>query len=220
MRKFSIIWIVSVLLVATQATAQQYYNVNQATVKLVLYNAVDESLSRGSGVIVKKEKDSFQVLTCAHLFFNSLSERIVLAPSQYHVTCHIFNPFPKRSYKGELLSINSIADLALVKFTYHNSQNLMTIRISRDNPKVDDKVVHLGFGRGRVPCILIPTVVTALDRFKAKYIGCQGINEKGRSGGPLCNIKGELIGIASAVCPEDNMSLFANLEEIKEILKR
>ncbi|MFC0309974.1 DegQ family serine endoprotease [Gallibacterium trehalosifermentans] len=142
----------------------------------------------GSGVIINADKG--YVLTNNH---------VVEGADKITVTLN-----DGREYKAKLLGNDAMSDVALLKL--ENAKDLTQIKIANsDKVKVGDFVMAVGnpFGLGQT---VTSGIISALGRSAddgtdsyQNYIQTDAAVNRGNSGGPLLNLKGELVGINTAI---------------------
>ncbi|MFC0322890.1 DegQ family serine endoprotease [Gallibacterium melopsittaci] len=142
----------------------------------------------GSGVIINADKG--YVLTNNH---------VVEGADKITVTLN-----DGREYKAKLLGNDAMSDVALLKLD--NAKDLTQIKMAdSDKVKVGDFVMAVGnpFGLGQT---VTSGIISALGRSAddgtdsyQNYIQTDAAVNRGNSGGPLLNLKGELVGINTAI---------------------
>lgn len=142
----------------------------------------------GSGVIINAEKG--HVITNNHVIDNADKITVKLDDG--------------REFKAKLIGTDPQSDVALLQI--ENPQKLTEIKISdSDKLRVGDFTVAIGnpFGLGQT---VTSGIVSALGRSTGNsdegyesYIQTDAAVNRGNSGGPLINLKGELIGINTAI---------------------
>lgn len=144
-----------------------------------------KQMGLGSGVIVGKEG---YVVTNNHVVQDS--EEIIVRLSD------------KRQFKGRVIGADPQTDLAVVKI---NAQNLPVIKLGdSDKLKVGERVIAIGipFGLNQTVTSGIISATGRADVGIAAYedfIQTDAAINPGNSGGALVNIRGELIGINTAI---------------------
>ncbi|MEA3316553.1 MAG: Do family serine endopeptidase [Bacteroidota bacterium] len=151
-----------------------------------------EYLSSGSGVIISADG---YIVTNNHVVENSAEINVVLND--------------KRSYKAKIIGSDPSTDLAVLKI---NEKNLPFISLGNsDNLKIGEWVLAVGN-----PFNLTSTVTAGIVSAKARninilrdekfpiesFIQTDAAVNPGNSGGALVNLKGELIGINSAIASQ------------------
>lgn len=142
----------------------------------------------GSGVIIDAQKG--YVVTNNHVINNADKISLKLEDG--------------REFKAKLVGADPLSDVALLKLD--NPKNLTEISIAdSDKLRVGDFTVAIGnpFGLGQT---VTSGIVSALGRSTGNsdagyesYIQTDAAVNRGNSGGPLINLKGELIGINTAI---------------------
>ncbi|CDG22929.1 Protease degQ [Xenorhabdus poinarii G6] len=141
----------------------------------------------GSGVIIDAKKG--YVLTNNHVIENANKIRIQLNDG--------------REYSAKLIGRDPLSDIALLQL--QNAKNLTAIQFAdSDQLKVGDYAVAIGnpFGLGQT---VTSGIISALGRSGLSLDGLENFIQtdasinQGNSGGALINLKGELIGINTAI---------------------
>lgn len=142
----------------------------------------------GSGVIINADKG--YVLTNNHVVDGADKITVTLSDG--------------REYKAKLLGNDSMSDVALIQL--ENAKDLTQIKMAdSDKAKVGDFVIAVGnpFGLGQT---VTSGIISALGRAAdddtnsyQNYIQTDAAVNRGNSGGPLLNLKGELVGINTAI---------------------
>lgn len=145
-----------------------------------------ETNSLGSGVVVDAKNGI--ILTNNHVIKNA--DKIL-------VTLH-----DGRQYDAELIGSDTETDIAVVKI---KAENLNELKVADLNKlRVGDYVVAIGnaFGLGQT---VTSGIVSALHRSGLQILGYENFIQtdasinQGNSGGALVNLKGELVGINTAI---------------------
>ncbi|MDN3609147.1 DegQ family serine endoprotease [Vibrio ostreicida] len=141
----------------------------------------------GSGVIINAEKG--YIVTNYHVINGAEKIRVKL--------------YDGREYEAELVGGDQMSDVALLKL--EKAKNLTEIKIAdSDNLRVGDFTVAIGnpFGLGQT---VTSGIVSALGRSGLNienfenFIQTDAAINSGNSGGALVNLKGQLIGINTAI---------------------
>ncbi|MBD2810107.1 Do family serine endopeptidase [Xenorhabdus sp. Vera] len=141
----------------------------------------------GSGVIIDAEKG--YVLTNSHVIENANKMRVQLNDG--------------REYSAKLIGRDPQTDIALLQLK--DAKNLTTIKFAdSDQLRVGDYAVAIGnpFGLGQT---VTSGIISALGRSGLNLEGLENFIQtdasinRGNSGGALINLKGELIGINTAI---------------------
>lgn len=153
-----------------------------------------------------------------------LGSGVYVSPKGYILTCaHLFEPFKKvlsinvTNYKeeavaGTIVSVGEKVDLAVIKTTYFKDTPYVKLADPR-KLKVGQDVFTIGSPLG-LSFSVTSGIISALYRdFEFAYNMTQSdvsLNP-GNSGGPLFNLKGELVGINSFMVPPVNAAIFTGL---------
>jgi Do/DeqQ family serine protease len=144
----------------------------------------------GSGIIVRKENDTYFVLTNNHVITDSSGnpvDEIRIAAGD------------NREYPAELLAREQRRDLAMVKFTTEDKYPLAVLGDS-DLVDVGDWAIAVGNPLGFESSVTMG-IVSAVGRTGGPgdnindFIQTDASINQGNSGGALVNIRGEVIGI-------------------------
>ena len=146
---------------------------------------IDRGTSGGTGCIIDKNGT---ILTSSHVIDNAKSIQITTNSG--------------RTYKGSVVAIlRNKNDLALVKI--EPKENLCLSRFANsDEIKVGQRVLAIGCPFG-FKNTLTTGIVSRIDYERNKIQTDAAINP-GCSGGPLLNLKGEVIGINQSIYNPDN----------------
>jgi len=152
----------------------------------------------GAGVYISPKG---YVLTCAHLFkkFTKILSITVLSPVGDEVA-------------GSLKITGESVDLALVKVDYYKATPYVKIANPR-NLRVGQEVIAIGSPLG-LSFSVTNGIISALYRDMENSYNVTQSNtalNPGNSGGPLFNLKGELVGINSFIVPPVNAPIFTGL---------
>ena len=166
-------------------TPGQVYAMNERSVVLV-YSEGQMGYSSGSGFILTADG---HVVTNAHVVEGGRTYLVVTSDSVQH--------------KATLVGTDSANDLAVLKI---EAENLQPVKLgSSDLLIVGDQVAAIGNPLGELTSTLTVGYVSAKER----YVTTEGSNNinmmqtdcainSGNSGGPLFNMKGEVVGITTA----------------------
>jgi putative serine protease PepD len=152
-----------------------------------LTGEVKNSVRSGSGVFVTSDG---HILTCAHLFN---------LPYKRSSNC-LIEMYTGEKVKGKVLVVGKDVDLAIVKVsrTYNNK----FVQIANPNSlRVGQEVIAIGSPLG-LDFTVTHGIISALYRtFEKSYNVTQHdvFMNPGNSGGPVINLKGELVGINSFI---------------------
>ncbi len=170
-------------------TPGQVYAMNERSVVLVyseVYSMGQAGYSTGSGFILSEDG---YVVTNAHVVDGGVNFLVVTSDNVQH--------------EATLVGADADNDLAVLKI---EAENLKAVKLgSSDVLVVGDQVAAIGNPLGELTSTLTVGYVSAKER----YVTTEGSNSinmmqtdcainSGNSGGPLFNMKGEVVGITSA----------------------
>lgn len=150
----------------------------------------EQLFPRGSGFIVRA--DGF-ILTNHHVIKDA--DRIVVVLHNGH------------RFKAEVIGVDKFTDIALLKIDPGNVGLIPATLGDSDEVKVCDWVIAIGNPFGLRETVTVG-VVSAIGRHPGlvraeveytEFIQTDAAINQGNSGGPLCNIRGEVIGINTAI---------------------
>lgn len=150
----------------------------------------------GSGVIIRKDGDTYYVLTNDHVAGNAETITVVM--------------HDQTTYEGSLVGTNGDRDLALVSFESDEDLAVASLGDS-DSLYVGDWVLAVGSPFGYVSTVT-SGIVSALDRSGDEinnvnnFIQTDAAINQGNSGGPLVNIYGEVVGINTWIATNSGSS--------------
>ena len=173
-------------------TPSQVYAQNVDSVVLISCEVVSSAYgqsvvgySRGSGFILT---ENGYILTNAHVVDGATSVVVIT--------------YGGESYAAEVCGADSTNDVAVLKV---NAENLPAVTVgSSANLIVGDQVVAIGNPLGELTATMTVGYVSAKDRnvttdgTTINMIQTDAAINSGNSGGPLFNMKGEVVGITSA----------------------
>lgn len=137
----------------------------------------------GSGFIVSSDG---VVLTNAHVVAEASSVTVKLTD--------------KREFKAKVVGVDKPSDIAVLKI---DAKNLPTVKLDgADDVKVGEWVVAIGSPYGfenSVTAGIVSAKSRALDRTYVPFLQTDVAVNPGNSGGPLFNLKGEVVGINSQI---------------------
>lgn len=150
----------------------------------------------GSGVIVKKSGNVYYVLTNQHVAGSSTEIEVKLSDN--------------RSYKGKLVGGDERKDIALVSFETADDIPVAKLGDS-DAVQTGDIVFAVGSPLGYMASVT-QGIVSAVGRSGGPngnindFIQTDAAINQGNSGGPLVNIRGEVVGINSWIASQSGGS--------------
>jgi len=135
-----------------------------------------------------------------------------------------------KEYKAKILARDQVYDLAILKI---EEKNLKPLQLGdSDKLEVGQKVIAIGYALGELPNTVSLGIISGLKRDIVAR-GSSGRVEKikeaiqtdaainlGNSGGPLLNLKGEVIGINVAMAPEaQNIGFAIPINRAKKVIE-
>ncbi|HYO26253.1 MAG TPA: trypsin-like peptidase domain-containing protein [Lacipirellulaceae bacterium] len=180
-----------------------------ATVRLSI--ADPEGKSTGTGAIVDARNGMALVLTCGHLFRES--------KGQGAIELTLFNPGVhgaevRGRVAGELIDYDLERDLALVRFRTESQVTVTPIAPLGTAMSPGGGATCVGCSHGENPTAW-STRLTTINRYQGHpNVQAVGAPVEGRSGGPLYNDRGQLIGVCFASDQAGNEGLYASLGSI------
>lgn len=164
--------------------------------KLKIEKSTETSTETGAGVFISP---TGHILTCAHLFWVEEVTQVTIQDYDGYV------------YKADLLDKDDGKDLALLKIERPHSDY---VRIADPRKlRVGQEVLAIGTPLGREFSVT-HGIISALNRdLESMYNLTQSdvFQNPGNSGGPLFNMKGELVGINSGIQPPVNAPIFTGI---------
>ena len=142
----------------------------------------------GTGFFIN---DEGYIVTNAHVVENSSSLKIYYWES------------PLEYGEAEIIGIDKIADIAVIKIDPEGPTKFVEWGDS-DNVEMGDEVIAIGHGLS-MPWAVTKGIISYIDRQPDKskpmitYNQSDTVINQGNSGGPLFNLKGEVIGINTAI---------------------
>lgn len=173
----------------------------------------DAGHSFGTGVIVDARQGEALVLTCAHLFRDAAG-RVMGKPSNVTVEVYQGGRVVERTPLLQILRCNFDSDVALVSFRPTTGVTAAKIAASPTQLREGSEVVSIGCDRGADPSVR-HSRVTAINRYLgAANVTATGAPVEGRSGGPLFDSMGQVVGVCNAADHEDDEGIYAALPAI------
>lgn len=167
--------------------------------------------STGTGAIVDARNGRALVLTCGHLFRES--------GGRGAIEVSLFTAGPngaevRGTVPGELLDYDLERDLALVRFEMRGEVPVTPVAPLGTQLEPGAPVTSVGCSHGENPTAW-STRITTINRYQG-YPNVEAARApvEGRSGGPLYNAAGQVIGVCFAANPEDDEGLYASLASI------
>jgi thiol-disulfide isomerase/thioredoxin len=180
-----------------------------ATVRLSV--ADPNGKSTGTGAIVAARDGMALVLTCGHIFRESQGRGAV----DISIFCSTPNGAELRgTVAGECLAYDLERDLALVRFRTESPLDVTPIAPTGVQLQPGAPVVSVGCNHGENPTARL-SHITTINRFQGfPNVEAAGAPVEGRSGGPLYNAQGQVIGVCFAANPQDDEGLYASIASI------
>lgn len=191
--------------VATSSTDSPGQFVLAATVRLKVEDA--QGHSDGSGTIIDVHQDEALVLTCGHIFRDSVGKG--------RISVDLFGPWGIRTVAGQLINFNLDRDVALIGIRPGVKVSPARVAGAGSRLSVGERILATGCDRGGVPS-QVESRVLAVNRFLGPAnVTIEGRPAEGRSGGGLFTRDGRLVGVCNAAGPEDNVGLYAALTTVQ-----
>ena len=159
------------------------------------------SLTTGTVLGVDRANDTALILTCAHSFSDSGGMN-----SGVGIQLYGNPPVVLRDAKVTLYDTQN--DIALVKVNLQGHQ-VTSAPIAAQQARVGEPVISVGCSNGAPPTAL-QTQIASLDKYDdGRSVTVVGTSAQGRSGGPLFNARGEVLGVLSAA--DNHESFYCSL---------
>ncbi len=184
-----------------------------ATVRLSI--ADPNGKSTGTGAIVASQNGSALVLTCGHLFRESQG-RGAIEISIFEAGAS--GAELRGKVAGELIDYDLDRDLALVRFRTESQVAVTPIAPAGALLSPGEPVVSVGCNHGDNPTARSSNITT-INRYAGHpNVEAAGAPVEGRSGGPLYNAQGQVIGVCFAANQPEDEGLYASLASIQSKL--
>ena len=196
-------------------TQYAYETVSDSVVTVICYedeitDDEDDIIAQGSGTIISKDG---YLVTNAHVIGNSRAFAINIALNN------------GKKYPAKVIGYDTWTDLAVLKI---DAEDLKAVTFGDSELiNVGDDVIAIGSPGGeKFQNSLTKGIVSAIDRELSvnkyvRYIQSDAAISPGSSGGPLCNIYGQVIGITTAKTVAtyyENMSFSIPSATVEEII--
>lgn len=179
---------------AKTETLQELYEKNKISVFLI-YTSDGEKYHQGSGFFISNEG---LCVSNYHVFAGSLKGQEIIKTSD------------GEEYKiSEVISFSKELDYITFKIENKNGQVFPFLKITQKLPMVGENVFAIGNPKG-LESTLSTGIVSAF-RDDKKIIQTTSEITHGSSGGPLFNMRGEVIGITSSGMGEANLNFAINI---------
>lgn len=181
-----------------------------ATVRLRVTDP--KGASHGTGVIVDARQGAALIVTCGHLFRESQGKGDVEA------TLFAAGPSgaePRGTLTAQVLHYDLERDLAVLIVRTNEPLAVAPVAPQRTLLSPGDQATAIGCSHGDNPTAW-GTRVTAVNRYQGHpNVEAAGAPVEGRSGGPLFDSQGRVIGVCFAAEPKENEGLYASLPSIQ-----
>lgn len=148
---------------------------------------------RGSGVIVKREGNSYYVLTNAH---------VVRTREPYKLKGPGGKRSERKTYDVEIVSKEPKLDLAILRFTSNRSYDVAELRVNR-NISRDSNVYVMGWMNLGEEARRFFTRGSVRGHFENHLLTYTNETYGGMSGGPVLDDRGRLVGIHKGLREEN-----------------
>ena len=171
----------------------------------------------GSGVIIHRDEKSLYVLTVAHAVREQITRVEIFDGKETPIV---------EMNQVKVLSQQARADLALIQVPISDEIETTAIRLAKNDKSIDQTAFgySVGCGGGKPPSTHRERILGA-DSIKINLESGSAIRhmwrtelpqEQGRSGGPLLDVNGDLLGIALGRFSDNGY--YAHLQEISDYL--
>ena len=155
-----------------------YKHVEQSIVNVVIFDNTGRATSTATGAIID---DGQKVLTCSHCCSTSLSTGI-------------FDKHNSKAFAGNVVFNDQKNDVAIIEFPYKIGDPLKIVKSS--SLEIGNEVFTVGFPYtfGSEKTLTVGNIAA----FENELIKINTSVNNGNSGGPLLNLRGEIIGVVNA----------------------
>ena len=174
------------------ATLFEQLDPSVVTIEVVEYKVIDQRVTKngglGSGVII--DKDGF-IVTAAH---------VVESANEISVKLQNGTSFP-----ADVISSSTAADVALLKLRVVPLNLKPAVTGNSNTSKVGEQILIIGAPRGLEHSLSVGHISRKMNKNMisngemAGFIQTDASINQGNSGGPMFNMKGEVIGIVSFI---------------------
>ncbi|MBO5106753.1 MAG: serine protease [Clostridia bacterium] len=173
-------------------TSQVYNDVSPSVVGIYVYNTENGISSTATGVIYSKDG---YIITNDHIYDG-------IAAAKFKVYTH-----DKKMYSADFVAGDTRSDLAVLKITDANNTSFTPAKLGNSaEAVVGESVIAIGRPNGATnPSIasegiisVVSTRVSTTSSYTSSLIQTDSAINPGSSGGALCNVYGQVIGITSA----------------------
>jgi serine protease Do len=185
-----------------------------ATVRVV----ENEKKSFGSGVLIGVRENQGYILTARHT---------ITSRGRFEVQFFTEESYPKAAFSvvaSRVIHENSDADLALLTIDLSDKKFPSPLSVAMESPKEKEfSCLSCGGSLGESPTIETAVVRNRIllqrpNNSSAFFWQTKEAPVKGRSGGPLINTDGKVIGIASG--EQEGQGYYTHLDEIRTWLRK
>jgi hypothetical protein len=160
-------------------------------------------------VVIDTRQGEALVLTCGHLFRTPDGKSPQVVVETFGATCCGVKVVEQLA--GEIISFDLSRDVGLVSVRPKQPVQVARVARSPQGIEVNARVWSVGCNHGDDPTVR-SSLVTAIDRYHGPpNIETSGAPVVGRSGGPLFDARGEVIGVCYAADEKDDEGLYAGL---------
>ncbi len=185
------------------------------TIEVVEYKVKDQKLNAsgrlGSGIVISKEG---LIMTAAHV-----------VESANEVSVKLLNG---TSYQADVISSSSAADVALIKLRTKPA-NLKPVTVGNSSSsKIGEQILIIGAPLGLEHSLSVGHISRKMNKNvisngeMAGFIQTDASINHGNSGGPMFNMKGELIGIVSFILSNsggfEGLGFAVDIDTAKKVL--
>lgn len=174
-----------------------------ATVSIETYSAPGTKLGLGSGFIVSEDG---KIITNFHVVANAFSVSVKLRNGEVYNDASVIDSDEKN-------------DVAILKI---KAMNLPTVNLGdSDHISIGERVVVIGNPVGLENTVSDGIISAAREVEGHKMIQITAPISQGSSGGPVCNLTGDVIGIASSSVKEaQNLNFAVPINYVKPFLEK
>jgi serine protease Do len=210
--------VVSIVITKEVATYEtQYINVGSVLIPQYIPTGTQtQRIGAGTGFIVSADG---LVLTNKHVVLDSEASYTVVMSDG-------------KEYATKVLARDPVQDLAILKIDSTDTFNPLKLGSSED-VQIGQSVIAIGYALGEYQNTVSVGVISGLERTviaSGETIGTETLEDiiqtdaainKGNSGGPLLNLKGEVIGINTAVSQSgQNISFAISIDKAKKDIEQ
>ena len=206
-------------------TAETVERVKKATVRILVQHPRQKGISSGSGFV---EKDTMMVLTNAHV----VGMRSIKDPEPL-INLVVNSGMGEKEYRldGEVVAVDAENDLAVIRPLLLQVGEATPVPEGLVVPKTTsvkelDRLFVFGFPLGSAlgaEISIRPTQVTSLRHDpatgKLDKIQVEGGMTFGNSGGPVVDVRGNVIGVAVSGIKDANINFCVPGEMVQQLLK-